>query len=229
MKDDLREELAKLRELIAQTQAMGLDILELEDRVAEIEALLAEEEEAESVAETPSEDDALQILTPDIQTGDWENRPVTLIGGTANLLPEHRAALMDACMENGLFPIVIEQLPTDPIEAVRSVLTVVNNVHLYIGIFAFRYGRIPKGAEMSIPEIEYSRVAELDIPRLVFFMDKKHPITPDYIDRGKPAARLADLKARLRRENEVETFVSPEDLQTKAAAKLSRLSEQSQK
>ncbi|MBN1286449.1 MAG: DUF4062 domain-containing protein [Anaerolineae bacterium] len=224
MGEDLRAELTKLRALIAQTQAMGLDILELEDRAAEIEALLAESEAAPP-GSAPQEEavGTLQILTPDMHAGDWEGRPVALVGGTADIMPDHRAALMDACVVQGIFPIAVGQLPADPIEAVRGVLTVVNNVSLYIGIFTYRYGRIPKGADWSIPEIEYNRVVESGVPRLVFFMDRKHPMAPEYIDRGEAAARLADFKARLRRENAVHTFVSVDDLREQAAAWLAAL------
>jgi hypothetical protein len=200
---------------------MGLEVDELETRAAEIEAQLAGDAPTAppSVeAEAPSEPDTLQILAPGLHEGD--NLPLMLVGGDAAKLPEHRAAVMEVCLAQGVSPITIAQFPADDAEAVQASFTVVDNVRAYIGIFAYRYGRVPRNHVISITEMVYDRVVESGIPRLIFFMGKKHPLDPDDVERGEGAAKLAGFKARLRDENDIYTFNAIDELRTQVAEAL---------
>ena len=47
----------------------------------------------------------------------------------------------------------------------------VDEADVYVGVFAYRYGYVPEGHDISITEMEYNRAVELDKPRLIFFMD----------------------------------------------------------
>ncbi len=216
-RQELQDELDQLRALIDQTRAMGLEVLELEDRAAALEAQLAAAQSAPDVPDTPHK---LQLLTPDIAEGDWEGCPVVLIGGMAPTLPEHRAEAMEACVSRSMLPVAVGRLPANDDEATQAVHTVVDNVHVYIGLFAYRYGRRVGRRGAAIAEVEYDRAVKRGIPRLVFFMGRQHPIDPKDIERGEGSARLAMFKQRLRAENEVHTFVSAGDLGVQVRAKL---------
>ena len=46
------------------------------------------------------------------------NQLRVMISSTARDLPEHRQEVMDACLRQGMFPIMMEHLPASDAEAV---------------------------------------------------------------------------------------------------------------
>ena len=46
----------------------------------------------------------------------------------------------------------------------------VEQADVYVGIFAYRYGYVPDGHDISITEMEYNRASDLGKPRLIFFI-----------------------------------------------------------
>jgi tetratricopeptide (TPR) repeat protein len=91
----------------------------------------------------------------------------------------------------------------------------VDEADIYLGIFANRYGYVPKEnnpQQISITEMEYNRAVERKIPRLIFLIDKAHPLTIDDVEQGKGSTRLKAFKGRVQTENIVNFFKSPEDL-----------------
>ena len=82
-----------------------------------------------------------------------------------------------------------------------------------------RYGCVPKGHELSITEMEYNRAVERGIPRLLYLMDKAHPITvgdteedtEDEGDKARRKSKLRALKDTMRKDSVVNFFKSPED------------------
>src|SRR5450759_1347324 len=97
-----------------------------------------------------------------------------MISSTARDLPEHRKEVLDGCLRQGMFPIMMEHLPASDADAVAESLRMVNEADIYLGIFVFRYGYIPKGYNISVTEMEYNRAFERGIPRLIFILDKAH-------------------------------------------------------
>lgn len=53
-------------------------------------------------------------------------------------------------------------------EPVTACLELVEKCDLFIGIYAFRYGHIPDGSELSITEQEYRYAIKKDKPCLLF-------------------------------------------------------------
>lgn len=51
-------------------------------------------------------------------------------------------------------------------DAVRVSLEMVDQVDIYIGIYAWRYGHIPESQDTSITEMEFNRAVERPDPRL---------------------------------------------------------------
>src|SRR6476660_2197555 len=102
-----------------------------------------------------------------------------MISSTARDLPEHRKELMDTCLRQGMFPTMMEHLPASDAEAIASSLKMVDEADVYVGVFAHRYGYVPKTSnpqQISITEMEYNRAAERKIPRSIFIIDKNHPL-----------------------------------------------------
>jgi tetratricopeptide (TPR) repeat protein len=156
------------------------------------------------------------------QSGSTDVKKV-MISSTAIDLPEHRDFVRDACERQGMFPIMMEHLPASSAEAIQASMKMVNEVDAYLGVFGHRYGFIPEGHNISITEMEYNRAVERDIPRLIFIMDKTHPIHIDDVETGEGVAKLKAFKDLLTARNIVNFFVSPEDLRYKVIDSLSKL------
>ena len=69
-----------------------------------------------------------------------EQPPVrrVMISSTALDLPEHRRHARDACERCSMLPLVMEQMPASPADALTLSREYVDNADYYLGIFAFR-------------------------------------------------------------------------------------------
>ena len=107
------------------------------------------------------------------------DRPTVMISSTALDLPEHREQVRLACERAGAAPhVLMENLTAEDANAVEVSLRMVEEADIYICILAHRYGLVPLGEDISITEMEYDKAVELGRPRLVFFMDDEHPVSP---------------------------------------------------
>ena len=118
---------------------------------------------------------------------------------------------------------MMEHLPAADADAIAESLRMVNEADIYLGIFAYRYGYIPKGYNISVTEMEYNRAVERGIPRLIFLMDQDHPVKPADVETGEGAVKIEALKKRLKAERVVNFFKSPAELQAEVIDSLSKL------
>lgn len=140
-----------------------------------------------------------------------------MISSTARDLPVHRQHAMDACVRQGMFPIMMEHLPASDQDAITASMDMVDEAEIYLGIVGRRYGYIPSGHDISITEMEYNRAIERDIPRLIFMMDDDHPVTDDAYDDPE---KLAMFRLRLQTDQVVNFFSSSIDLRAKIITSL---------
>jgi tetratricopeptide (TPR) repeat protein len=152
-----------------------------------------------------------------------KDKKIVMISSTARDLPEHRKEVMDACLRQGMFPKMMEHLPASDDEAISASLAMVDEADFYLGIFAHRYGYVPKGHDISVTEMEYNRAVERKIPRLIFLMGKDHPIKFEDVEMGEAATKLQAFKDRVGKENIVSFFNSPADLRAHVINSLSQL------
>jgi hypothetical protein len=150
-----------------------------------------------------------------------------VISSTLRDLPEHRKEVMAACLDQDMFPKMMEHLPASGAEAISASLKLVDEADVYIGIIAHSYGYVPRSSRISITEMEYNRAMERGIPRLIFIVDSSQRLAEFFItniDRDDAnAQRLANFKTRLETENIVKFFRSSTDLRAYAISSLSRL------
>lgn len=151
-----------------------------------------------------------------------QTKKTVMISSTARDLPEHRKEAMDACLRQGMFPAMMEHLPANDEEAISASLKMVDEADIYLGVFAHRYGYVPKGHDISVTEMEYNRAVERKIPCLIFVMGKDHPIKIEDVE-VEAAAKLKAFKERVQTENIVNFFNSPADLRAHAINSLSSL------
>ena len=99
------------------------------------------------------------------------DRKVAMISSTTRDWSEHREQVRLACERAGFEPReMMEHLTALDTDAEDASLSMVDQADVYIGIFAYRYGYVPDGEEISITEMEYNRAVETDKPRLIFFI-----------------------------------------------------------
>ena len=135
-----------------------------------------------------------------------------MISSTARDLPDHRNQVMDACLRQGMFPVMMDHLPASDDDAIKASLEMVDDADIYVGVYAHRYGYSPEGHVISITEMEYDRPVDRDIPRMVFIMHDDHPVLRRDIETGEAATKLDTFKERLKKENIVNFFESSEEL-----------------
>ena len=125
------------------------------------------------------------------------NRKTAMISSTSLDLPEHRQQAVAACLRQGIFPKAMEHLPARDADAISVSLKMVDEADIYIGIYAWRYGHVPAGHDISITEMEFNRAEERGIPILVFTMHDAHPLTRAMVEADQDAQeKLQQLKER---------------------------------
>jgi hypothetical protein len=149
-----------------------------------------------------------------------------MISSTALDLPDHRGEIREGCERAGFEPHVMEKLPALDADAIAASLRMVDEADVYVGVFAFRYGYVPNGHDISITEMEYNRAVERGMPRLVFFMHDDHPVTRKDVETGPGEAKLQSLKDRIGRERVATFFHSPKDLRAQVVEALTALGKQ---
>ena len=145
-----------------------------------------------------------------------------MISSTVIDLPRHRKEVRDACLQQDMFPLMMEFLPAASEDARTISLQKVDEADIYLGIFANRYGYIPRGYRTSITEMEFRRAVERDIPVMIFIMHRDHPVKVKEIETGDGAEKIKRLKEELERKHVVNYFKSPEELWSMVINSLSK-------
>lgn len=151
-----------------------------------------------------------------------------MISSTAKDLLEHRKQVIEACQRVGMTPLPMEHLPADPNDAAAVSVRMVDEAEVYVGIFAYRYGYVPTGSDISVTEMEYDRAIERKLPCLIFFMDEKHPVLPGDVETGPGAEKLTRLKDRIGKAHVAQFFKNPDDLRAHAIHSLEMLRKRQQ-
>jgi hypothetical protein len=97
-----------------------------------------------------------------------------------------------------------------------------NECDIFVGIYAHRYGFIPKGDNVSITEAEYRAATSAGIPRLIYIVDEKTPWVLDHVDKGGAAKKLLKLKSNLKLDHTCGFFSNKDQLAAKVVADLGR-------
>jgi uncharacterized protein DUF4062 len=68
-----------------------------------------------------------------------------MISSTVIDLKEHRRVLIDTCLRQGMMPKMMEHLAASGDGGLVESLRLVDEADIYLGVFAHRYGYVPKG------------------------------------------------------------------------------------
>ena len=93
---------------------------------------------------------------------------------------------------------------------------------LFVGIYAHRYGYIPKGDKISITQAEYEAASSAGLKRFIYLVDESVPWVPAYIDRKNAEVKLRKFKDKLKIDHMFQFFSNKDELAAKVAADLGR-------
>lgn len=142
------------------------------------------------------------------------------ISSTYNDLIEHRKAAHDALEKLGLHVIWMEAFGARPEESTKACLDEVEECDLFVGIYAHRYGYIPKGTDVSITEQEFDHAQKLEKPTFDFIVNEEQPWPPKHIEHGK-AKKLNALLSKVKKQP-VEFFTTPDNLAKNISSSVGR-------
>src|SRR2546423_15654562 len=63
-----------------------------------------------------------------------------MISSTSHDLPKHREQVREACLQQGMFPIMMEQLPASDAAAVAGSVKIVEKEGIFLLFFVARFG-----------------------------------------------------------------------------------------
>ncbi|MDQ3917536.1 MAG: DUF4062 domain-containing protein [Acidobacteriota bacterium] len=155
----------------------------------------------------------------DASDGPRPGQFTAMISSTALDLPRHRELVHKACLDAGVFPIGMEQIPARDATGIDASLGMVDEADIYIGVYAFRYGWVPDGQDISITEMEFDRAlarkAEGRLREiLVFTAHEEHAFNARDVEADKVAQeKLSRFKARAAEGRVRKEFKSAEELQ----------------
>lgn len=160
----------------------------------------------------------MSSVSPDHATSAKPGQLRAMISSTALDLPEHRAAVKEACLAAGVFPIGMEHLPARDATGITVSLEMVDKAGLYIGIYAWRYGWVPDGSDISVTEMEFDRAIERQKAGqlrelLIFTIHEDHDFKKKDIEIGEVAQqKLAAFKTKACMGRVRKEFTSVEEL-----------------
>ncbi|MCK9895603.1 DUF4062 domain-containing protein [Frankia sp. AgB32] len=128
-----------------------------------------------------------------------------MVSSTFRDLRDHRDAVIQAILGNGLHPIAMEHDSALPdVTVVESSLQKVQDAAAYIGIVGYSYGQVRSAAEnpqgWSLTELEFREARRLGRPTLIFIMSGKHPVPLAAVEAGpEEFGKLALFREEVKR------------------------------
>jgi hypothetical protein len=175
------------------------------------------------------------------------------VSSTFEDLRDYREAAIKALRQMGHEVVAMEDFTASSAPPVERVLELVRACQAYIGIFAWRYGYIPRPLDIpagsalpaefeagktSVTHLEYLEAKAQDREILAFLVDETVPWPPHKIDAfvdagepragvegacGAPGSSIQALRQSLKRERIVSFFSSPSDLEARVATAVTNL------
>lgn len=162
------------------------------------------------------------------------------VSSTFEDLRGHRDAAIHALRQLGHHVVAMEDYTATEAPPLRKVLEDVQSCEAFVGIYAWRYGHVPKtngafvGAELnaeafagatpgktSITEYEYLQAKASRLSILVFLLDEQTPWPPPLIDafaRRSGDSAIRRLRAQLKQERTVAFFATADGLKAAVGA-----------
>jgi CheY-like chemotaxis protein len=137
-------------------------------------------------------------------------------------LVDYRAKASIALERLGQQGSRMEVFGARPGDATKVSLEELDNSQAFLGIYAYRYGYIPSGSQISITEQEFDFAASRGKDMFCFVVDDKQPWLPSHMDEEPARSRLEQFKRRIKEQLVVDPFTTPDDLAFKISTSLGR-------
>ena len=151
---------------------------------------------------------------------------VVYVSSTYQDLAEHRSALKLALEKAGYDVVGMETYAACDERPLQKCLADVAAADVYVLLVAHRYGYRPKQdnpEQKSITRLEYEQALATERPALVFTVDRDHPWSPKWIDRGEDADAVAAFRSAVEERHVVDRFTDPDQLAKLVLAALAKL------
>lgn len=142
------------------------------------------------------------------------------LSSTYNDLVGYREVAIETIRRFGWLSVAMEDFLSKDERPKDLCLDLIEKCDLYVGIFAHRYGHIPKGDSRSITEQEYRCARASGIECLIFIIKEDYPWCKKWIDRGKNGRLLLSLKKKLYSNHTISSFTNEDNLSTLLSASL---------
>jgi hypothetical protein len=103
------------------------------------------------------------------------------VSSTYTDLFDYRQAVCDRIRQIVAVDVSMENLGARDERPKDECLRLVGESDIFIGIYAHRYGSIPKVEKKSITELEYQAATEAGIKRLIYMIDENVPCLRKFI------------------------------------------------
>ncbi len=202
--DELEQQYALLNEKIRRLRTAHV----IESGAAERFELEKQIEMAEADRERIEQQmDALSQTAPPEQS-----RIRIYISSTYSDLVDYRQQVCDLLHQRRYDVVALQDHVATDERSLDKALADLSACHIYVGIFAWRYGYIPPGHDQSITELEYRHAGDLGLSRLIFLLDENAPWPRSQMEMGAGGARIEALRAELAASHEVRFFQDAQDL-----------------
>ena len=142
------------------------------------------------------------------------------LSSTYDDLVGYREVAIETIRRFGWLSIAMEDFLSKDERPKDLCLDLIKKCDIYLGIFAHRYGHIPKVDSQSITEQEYRCARAAGIECLIFIIKEDYPWPKKWIDRGKNEKSLLNLKKELCSNHTISFFTNEDNLSTLISASL---------
>lgn len=138
-------------------------------------------------------------------------------------LQDYRLAVQDGIRQLGLEDISMEHFGARDERPKDECLRLIKDeTDYFVGIYAHRYGYIPKKNKFSITQSEYLAACKTEVPKLIYIIDNDFPFPPKYIDDGEAKVKLQTFKEHLYTKHICKSFNNKDNLTASVVADLGR-------
>jgi len=121
------------------------------------------------------------------------------------------------CKVEGIQVVAMEDYVASEERPVNKCLSDVEKCDAYIGLFAWKYGFVPDGYDLSITNLEYQKAIEKKIPTFIFILDEK----VNWFDKDNPLDNILNFRKELEKKHVVSFFENKEDLSSEVVVVIS--------
>ena len=136
-------------------------------------------------------------------------------------LIEHRKAVVQTLRTMGEDVEHMEIFGARNEEPTEASLEELDKCDVLVGVYAYRYGTVPKGSKSSVTEQEYLHAMSKTIPILVFIVNEDHDWPPKKMD--KSLTKIKKFKTKASSEHTPAYFTTPDNLVSQVVAAIGKL------